>query len=173
MANSTVVLMADGPGSPRVLRMAFCSLVSISLTSVLATAHANEMSTSGRVLYLKFCASCHGLEGEGQTNWQKPNVLGELPAPPHNAQGHTWRHSDVDLFKMIADGWRDPFNRTDRLTMPPFKDILTQDQISEIVDYLKTFWSVEQREFQREQTSIHTMSMPKQGESSNPNTSKE
>jgi mono/diheme cytochrome c family protein len=113
--------------------------------------------TNGRDLYLKHCASCHGANGEGQTNWQKPNSLGELPAPPHNAEGHTWRHSDADLFRMIADGWRDPFNRTKRLTMPPFKAILRRQEVAELISYLKTLWTMEQQQFQREQTSTQTM----------------
>ena len=88
-------------------------------------------------------------------------MLGELPAPPHNAQGHTWRHSDSDLFRMISDGWRDPFNQTKRLTMPAFKTLLTQREIGELIHYLKTLWSAEHQQFQREQTSGQAMSAPK------------
>jgi mono/diheme cytochrome c family protein len=114
----------------------------------------------GRALYLQYCASCHGVEGEGQPNWQKPNQLGELPAPPHNSEGHSWRHSDADLFGMISDGWRDPFNRTKRLTMPAFKDLLKTQEIERVITYLKTLWSPEQRQFQRETSYGQAISNP-------------
>ncbi len=44
----------------------------------------------GREVYLQYCASCHGRRGEGEPNWREPNARGELPAPPHDAEGHTW-----------------------------------------------------------------------------------
>src|SRR3546814_12178519 len=44
---------------------------------------------AGRKVYQEYCASCHGPRGEGQANWEVPNDQGELPAPPHNAEGHT------------------------------------------------------------------------------------
>jgi mono/diheme cytochrome c family protein len=154
-------------GSSSVGRFATISFVALlSVATSIATAQETPKLTGGekpgRALYLKYCASCHGADAEGQTNWQKLNELGELPAPPHNAEGHTWRHSDTDLFKMIADGWRDPFNRTERLTMPPFKGMLRQQEIADVISYLKTLWSVEQQEFQREESSSHAMSTPGQ-----------
>jgi mono/diheme cytochrome c family protein len=143
-----------------------CSVAPLLVATSLATAHATPQLTGsetvGRALYLKYCASCHGANGEGQTYWQKPNEFGELPAPPHNAQGHTWRHSDADLFDMIADGWRDPFNRTKRLTMPPFKNMLKPQEIADVISYLKTLWSAEQQQFQREESSSQAMSTPSQ-----------
>jgi mono/diheme cytochrome c family protein len=113
---------------------------------------------AGRDLYLTYCAACHGRNGEGQKNWQQPNVLGELTAPPHNAEGHTWRHADSDLFTMIAKGWRDPFNRTKRLTMPPFKETLKSEEITDLITYLKTLWTAEQRQFQQEESLNKSMS---------------
>ncbi|WP_425327194.1 c-type cytochrome [Rhodopseudomonas palustris] len=46
---------------------------------------------SGRAIYEQHCASCHGANAEGAPNWQERDARGELPAPPHNAEGHTWR----------------------------------------------------------------------------------
>lgn len=56
------------------------------------------------------------------------------------------------LYRMISEGWRDPFNKTERLTMPPFKDILTPHEIEAVIAYLKTLWTAEQRQFQREES---------------------
>lgn len=110
---------------------------------------------SGRAIYEQHCASCHGANAEGAPNWQERDAQGELPAPPHNAQGHTWRHSDADLYKMVSKGWRDPFNKSKRLTMPAFGETLAPEQIRAVIDYLKTLWTPEERQFQSEETRDH------------------
>jgi mono/diheme cytochrome c family protein len=104
--------------------------------------------SSGRTIYEQHCASCHGANAQGASNWQERDVRGELPAPPHNSEGHTWRHTDTDLYEMVSKGWRDPFNKTKRLTMPAFGDVLSQQGIVEVITYLKTLWTPEQRQFQ-------------------------
>src|SRR3546814_10044779 len=108
-------------------------------------------SEAGRKVYQEYCASCHGPRGEGQANWEAPNDQGELSAPPHNAEGHTWKHADAMLYRMVSEGWRDPFNKTRELTMPAFGDQLSPEQIREVVTYLKTLWTSEQRQFQWEE----------------------
>ena len=110
---------------------------------------------SGRAIYEQHCASCHGANAEGAPNWQERDAQGELPAPPHNTEGHTWRHSNADLYKMVSKGWRDPFNKSKRLTMPAFGETLAPEQIRAVIDYLKTLWTPEQRQFQSEETRDH------------------
>lgn len=109
----------------------------------------------GRTLYPQYCASCHGANAEGALKWQERDEHGELPAPPHDAEGHTWRHSDAELYEMVSKGWRDPFNKTERLTMPAFGDTLEPKQIRAVITYLKTLWTPEQREFQAEESQGH------------------
>ena len=109
----------------------------------------------GRALYQQYCASCHGANAEGTPNWQVRDQQGELPAPPHNAEGHTWRHSDAELYEMVSKGWRDPFNKTNRLTMPAFGDALSPQQTRAVITYLKTLWTPEQRQFQAEESRDH------------------
>lgn len=106
----------------------------------------------GRKIYGKYCAACHGQNGEGAAEWQEQNEQGELPPPPHGPEGHTWRHADAALYHMIAKGWRDPFNETERLTMPAFQEILTPEKTRAVSTYLKTLWTEEQRQFQWEQS---------------------
>jgi len=103
----------------------------------------------GRQIYEQYCAACHGRQGEGAANWKKPDEKGEIPPPPHDETSHTWRHSDAMLFKMIADGWRHPFNKSDRLTMPAFGKQMTAQEIQSVIDYLKTLWTEEQRDYQK------------------------
>ena len=84
-----------------------------------------------------------------------PATDGRGKAPPignsriSNEAGHTWRHSDAMLFKMIEKGWRHPFNKTDRLTMPAFGENLTDQEIHAVIEYLKTLWTDEQRKYQK------------------------
>lgn len=124
-----------------------------------ATAHAGDGGTAdghqiavGLRVYQTQCASCHGSHGEGAPNWQKPDGQGEMPPPPHDREGHTWKHADGMLYRIVRDGWRDPFNKTERLTMPAFGKILPPEEIRAVIDYLKTLWAPEQRRFQEEES---------------------
>lgn len=58
----------------------------------------------GKALYETYCASCHGVSGEGQPNWKTLDEQGVFPAPPHDSSGHTWHHADEQLLELIADG---------------------------------------------------------------------
>lgn len=106
----------------------------------------------GRQIYLQHCASCHGPDAEGAPNWEQPDERGNLPPPPHDDSGHTWRHGDEELYHIIRDGWRDPFNQTPELTMPPFKDTLSEAEIRAVITYFKSLWSEEHRRWQWEET---------------------
>jgi mono/diheme cytochrome c family protein len=120
----------------------------------------SESVKSGRAIYGQHCASCHGANAQGAPDWKERDEHGELPAPPHNAEGHTWRHSDAMLYEMVAKGWRDPFNKTKRLTMPAFGDALSAEQIRTVITYLKTLWTPEQRGYQSEES--HNQPFPHQ-----------
>ena len=109
---------------------------------------------AGHMIYQQHCASCHGPRGEAAPNWEEPNAQGESPPPPHDAKGHTWKHSDAILYRMVSQGWRDPFNKTQQLTMPAFGNQLSSEQIREVVTYLKTLWTPEQRDFQWQETLV-------------------
>ena len=112
----------------------------------------SESVKSGRAIYGQYCASCHGANAQGAPDWTRRDERGELPAPPHNAEGHTWRHSDAMLSEMVSKGWRDPFNKTKRLTMPAFGDVLSAEQIRAVITYLKTLWTPDRRGFQVEES---------------------
>ena len=115
-----------------------------------------EMVALGQQVYQQNCATCHGAAGEGQPDWETPNALGELPAPPHDSTGHTWKHSDAMLYRIIREGWRDPFNETERLTMPAFEGVLAPREIQAVIAYLETMWADEQRRFQWEESRDET-----------------
>ena len=160
MEHSTKVQMRAKAGSNR-MRSLLWALVLGMVNYVGIVKASNEPPfdpgevKSGRAVYTQYCASCHGANAEGAPNWQERDEHGELPAPPHNAEGHTWRHSDAELYEMVSKGMRDPFNKTTRLTMPPFGDTLSPRQIHAVTTYLKTLWTPEQRQFQSEESQGH------------------
>src|SRR5438093_236042 len=106
--------------------------------------------TRGRPIYVQQCASRHGRQAEGAPHWQQPDARGDLPPPPHNDSGHTWRHSDAQLADIIRNGLRDRFNKTPELTMPPFTNQLTNAEIAAVIIYFKSLWSPEHRMYQEE-----------------------
>ncbi|MEQ3629875.1 MAG: c-type cytochrome, partial [Sulfitobacter sp.] len=59
---------------------------------------------AGRTLYAETCAACHGANLEGQPDWRTPDEDGILPAPPHDATGHTWHHDNALLFEYTKRG---------------------------------------------------------------------
>ena len=73
---------------------------------------------------------------------------GKLPAPPHDATGHTWHHSDRQLFQIVKDGLASivPGYETD---MPAFADTLTDDEIRAALDYIKSTWPERQKAIQK------------------------
>lgn len=134
------------------------ALVSAALIVLATTVRAGgepvpeHRTDVGRRVYEAQCAACHGARGEGQPHWERLNAAGELPAPPHDRSGHTWKHSDGMLYRIVAEGWRDPFNKTQRLTMPAYKETLQPSEIRAVIDYLKTMWTPQQRAFQRKES---------------------
>ena len=62
----------------------------------------------GAAVYRDHCASCHGANLEGQPDWMARKPDGRLPAPPHDATGHTWHHADEQLFQMTKKGMAPP-----------------------------------------------------------------
>ena len=103
-----------------------------------------KTAARGSALYLPHCAACHGSNLEGVPDWKIPLPNGSFPAPPHDSTGHTWHHPDAVLLGVIANGG-DPASKS---TMPAFKDKLTADEMSAILEFFKSRWGKDEREFQ-------------------------
>jgi mono/diheme cytochrome c family protein len=102
----------------------------------------------GESLYRTSCASCHGAKLEGQPNWRERGPDGLLPAPPHDATGHTWHHPDQVLFNLTKFGVR-PFAGPDyRSAMPAFQGRPFDEDILAILSYIKSTWPPEVRQRQ-------------------------
>ena len=115
------------------------------------TVNAQPVSTEqialGKQVYNANCATCHGINAEGQPNWKIPDENGVFPAPPHNSEGHTWHHADDLLLEIITDGGG-TFSPTSG--MPGYKDVLTEEEMVTVLAYIKTFWGAEEMGFQNQ-----------------------
>lgn len=142
--------------------LVLCAAAALAAPAVVAgtAKESAQRIDAGRRIYQAQCEACHGPHGEGQPGWEGLNASGEKPAPPHDRSGHTWKHSDAMLYRIVAEGWRDPFNKTQRLTMPAFGQTLTPDQIRDVIAYLKTLWTPRQRAFQREESRNASLPTP-------------
>jgi len=114
-------------------------------------AMANAVSV-GRNLYMQHCASCHGVNLEGQENWRRRLPSGRLPAPPHDASGHTWHHPDDILIQITREGPATVAGNGYESDMPGFGGILSDAEIRRIIAFIKTSWPERQRQ-QQEQIS--------------------
>lgn len=103
---------------------------------------------NGEALYAAHCASCHGASLEGEENWKSIGEDGLLPAPPHDATGHTWHHSDRLLFSITKEGSEVVIGNGYKSNMPGFGSVLSDDEISDVLGFIKSSWPVREREFQ-------------------------
>lgn len=103
-----------------------------------------EVVALGKSINAARCASCHGAELQGQPDWRERRPDGRLPAPPHDASGHTWHHSDQQLFTITKRGINAivPGYQSD---MPAFEGILTDREIWAVLAYIKSTWPPEIR----------------------------
>jgi mono/diheme cytochrome c family protein len=113
---------------------------------------ANPVLQVGKTEYDLRCAHCHGYSGEGQLPHTVENTLrlGMIPVPAHDSSGHTYLHGDDLLIKIIEEGVPNPLSQ---FPMPAFKDVLTDEQIIAVIEYMKLWWTEEQRAHQREVTA--------------------
>src|SRR6056297_478957 len=103
---------------------------------------------AGERVYATHCAACHGARLEGQADWRVRGPNGLLPAPPHDASGHTWHHSDADLFRLTKYGLQ-PFAGPDyRSAMPAYDGVLTDRVILAALPYIRSTWPAEARAHQ-------------------------
>lgn len=107
---------------------------------------------TGKQLYDQHCAACHGADLQGEPNWQQRRADGTLPAPPQDASGHTWHHPDQQLFVIVKQGVQAIAGPDYATSMKGFGDVLDDDQIWAVLDYIKSSWPERERSIQAEMT---------------------
>lgn len=106
----------------------------------------------GRAVYVEHCAACHGARLDGQPDWQVRGPDGLLPAPPHDASGHTLHHGDDTLLRIVRDGMAAlvPGYRT---TMPAYAGVLSDAEIRDVLAWIRSTWPPRLQAIQAEITA--------------------
>jgi mono/diheme cytochrome c family protein len=115
-------------------------LAALLLAATVLPVSAESDLRMGERLYQENCASCHGANLEGQPDWRSRLPNGRLPAPPHDASGHTWHHTDRVLLDIVKRGTAAIVGNGYESDMPGFKEVLTDEEITAIIDYIKSTW---------------------------------
>ena len=140
----------------RVLILVACSVA----TSATAGHELDERDlTKGQSLYAEHCASCHGANLEGQSDWRTPDENGVLPAPPHDETGHTWHHDNQLLFEYTRLGGEEALASRGVAEfasgMPGFGNVLTDDAIWDVLAYIRSNWPERVKEIQAARNPPH------------------
>ena len=88
---------------------------------------SEESITAGRIVYVRFCSSCHGSEGKGD------GAGGFGDVPPANLVDEEWDHgdSDAEIFATIRGGVPPDYN------MEPWEGRITDEAIWNTVNYIR------------------------------------
>ena len=98
--------------------------------------YTEKQVQKGEVLFLKYCASCHGKRAQKTVQWKKILSDGSYPSPPLNGNAHAWHHPKSKLKDIISNGGKLYDGK-----MPAFKEILSSRQEDELIAYFQHFWS--------------------------------
>jgi mono/diheme cytochrome c family protein len=106
----------------KIFALALASLVCMCSACVTGDVAAVKRTEGGgaRELFARNCAVCHGLAGEGKQ-------VGTLQVPPLR-EGRAVQDPDARLLSQIHDGGNG---------MPPFKFTLTDEQIQDLLRFIR------------------------------------
>lgn len=135
-------------------------LAALLLAATVLPVSAQGELLAGERLYQENCASCHGANLEGQPDWRTRLPNGKVPAPPHDAFGHTWHHPDRVLFDLVKRGPAAIVGTGYESDMPGYEGVLTDDEITSIIDYIKSTWPDKERAFQSDRTREDQQAQP-------------
>jgi S-disulfanyl-L-cysteine oxidoreductase SoxD len=139
------------------LVMAGCDGASRDAASTRLRPDDEKIVALGKAVYMKHCAACHGARLEGQPNWRERDGSGRLPAPPHDASGHTWHHPDEVLFRITKYGVAKAANLKDYdSAMPTYEGVLTDAEIVAVLSWIKAQWPPEIRKQQEKVNATRT-----------------
>jgi len=135
--------------SPRLIMIGSVLMVAIGLMfvnmrgapgSMAADPSNTDLVALGQQVYAANCASCHGVNLEGQPNWQQELPTGGYPAPPHDETGHTWHHNDQSLFTTVKYGGQATAPPGYHSNMPAFGTALSDREMWAVLAYIKSTW---------------------------------
>ncbi|WP_375691756.1 c-type cytochrome [Pseudooceanicola sp. LIPI14-2-Ac024] len=98
----------------------------------------------GQDIYASDCAVCHGELSAGPVSPSEDSPASS--APPHDASGHTWEHPDFALFQLTKSGEVAALCRDiGDSDMPQFDEALSDEQILDVLSYIKSTWPADIR----------------------------
>jgi mono/diheme cytochrome c family protein len=101
-------------------------------TSKVSVSESSLLMVLGASVYEKQCAVCHGPEGRGMP----PQY------PPLASNQSIQMESAVNPIRMVLNGGFPPstFGNSKPYGMPPFAQILSDDEAAAVVTYIRTSW---------------------------------
>lgn len=102
-------------GSLSLIRFLIFSLLMLTVTAAMA-----GDPVKGRGIYMDRCSGCHGVNG-------KPDIA----EVPNFSMGEGMMKPDSDLMATIKKG---------KAVMPAFEGVLTDDQILDVIAYIRTLF---------------------------------
>ena len=142
MKRSQVLLAAAAIGAV-VLVVAISNLAPKPASAGLLKPDDVQVTALGRQVYATHCAACHGAKLEGQPDWRQRDAQGRLPAPPHDASGHTWHHPDDTLVRITKFGVAKAANLASyESSMPAYEGVLSDAEIVAALSWIKAQWPI-------------------------------
>ena len=111
------------------------------------TTESKIMIAKGKIAYENNCVSCHQVNLSGAENWKELDEDGHRKAPPLNGTGHTWHHDDKTLHSIIKYGLAKLVSNYQG-KMAGFGDVLNDDEIDNVLAYIKSYWPKEKYQYQ-------------------------
>ncbi len=146
-----VLAVSCTPSSPQVT--VYPTLPAPVVPTGMPTVDQTNPLARGQVAYNTYCAHCHGYSGEGEKasiDPSKPDKIGYMPVPRHDSEGHTWMHPDQLIKDAVRNGIANPMYRYAMPAVP--EDRLSDQQIGDILGYVKQWWTEDQRATQAQYT---------------------
>lgn len=119
----------------------------------------NRDLKAGEAVYANQCASCHGINLQGDPTWRIPYADGSFPPPPHDETGHSWHHDNQMLFAYTKKGGQEALTDMGitnfKSGMPAFKDVLTDEEIWEVLAFIRSTWPEQAKAVQAARNPKH------------------
>jgi mono/diheme cytochrome c family protein len=138
-AAASAVLAAAAAGAAFALRPA------LPPPTHFADASRRDLEWKGFDLYQRSCIHCHGRRMEGDLLWQVRDQFFGRRAPPLDYSGHSWQHSDEELFHMTKFGRFSTTPPDVTSHMPAYGPHFCDEEIVAVIAYIKAQWPLSLR----------------------------